>query len=167
MSLQSRLASALQAIGNDIKSLTTSLASKVDKNGSRSDTDTGPQWRTNFTGDLDVEDANVAEHWINGVRTAGQNEWGAFRAWSAPYPDAGFRAIRTNSSQEGSGSSPAFHLNDRRTARDAVHVWARTWNGSLILNDVDCSPGTYIATSESDPNISKLPNGTVVVIPNP
>lgn len=138
----------------------------VETVGARSDSDTEPIWTTEFTGALEETDQNVAEHWSNGELRAGQNEWGAFRAWSAPYPDAAFRAIRDNNSDEGSGgTSQCFHINDRRTSATYLHTWARLWNGTLIRNSVamaDVYVTTY-ADPTTDPVYAALPNGTLIV----
>lgn len=137
------------------------LDTKLNKVTERGDSDIEPVWQTNFTGTIDTEDRNVAEHYVNGTMTAWLNEWGAMRG-SAPFQDALFRAIRTNTDGAGSGNSPAFHLNDRRTGALSPHIWARTWNGALLRNGITMAD-TYVRNSSSDPIPPGLPAGTIVI----
>lgn len=143
----------------------TALDAKLDKVGVRTDSDTSPLWRTDFTGTLETTDQDISEHRINGTRTAWTNEWGASRG-TAPFADALFRAIRTDSDALGSGNAPAFHLNDRRTGAVSLHMWARTWAGGLLRNGVSMSD-TYVTTytdPTDDPNYANLPDGTHIVV---
>jgi hypothetical protein len=135
--------------------------------GTRVDAGSDSMWETNFTGTMDTTDRNIAEHKHNGLARAGLNEWGAFRVWYAPYNDAAFRAVREDTSLEGSGGTgPCFHINDRRSGAPHLTSYARMWNGGLVRNGItmtDC----YV-TTEADPtddaNYANLPVGTVIIV---
>ncbi len=144
-----------------VTGLQATLDAKMAKDTARGDSDTGPVWQTHFTGTLDTNDRNVAEHYVNGTMVAWLNEWGAMRG-TPPYQDALFRAVRANGDGAGSGQQPAFHLNDRRTGAVDPTIWARTWAGTLQRNGINMAD-TYVRNSSSDPIPPNLPAGTVVI----
>lgn len=145
-----------------VTGLVTALAAKLDKVFARTASDSSPSWRTNFTGSLSTSVQNIVEHWINGVRTAGDNEWGGLRGWSIPYPDALVRAIRADGDGLGSGTAPCFHINERRTGQSVIHIYARTYAGQLIRNDINLSD-TYIREAGDNTIPAELPANTLVV----
>lgn len=79
---------------------TPDLSSAGPINQARAESDSVPRWRTNFTGDLELELFDIVQHWVNGRRVAWLNEWGALRGVSPhTWGDALVRGIR----EEGDG----------------------------------------------------------------
>lgn len=134
---------------------------KIDKVTTRTATD--PVERTEWAGTVATSDPNIEEHYVNGVLTAGLNEWGAVRGWSAPYQDALVRAIRVNGDGAGSGGQPCFHIQDRRGA-SPVDIYARRWDGALVRNGIVMGD-VYVRPVAGDPLPEGLPSGTVIVSP--
>lgn len=150
-----------------ITGLVSALASKLGRVFARTDSDTEPWLKTEFTGIIDSEDQNTVEHYVNGTLTAGTNEWGALRGWRAPFADALVRAILPNGVPiDGAiDKSGCIEIVDRRSASPVSVVYRRRWNGTLVRNDIDMIDAHYYRADAGDPLPANLPVGTIVFTP--
>lgn len=104
---------------------------------------------------------NTFERWVNSVLYAGANEWGAFRSWRAPFADAAVRVIIPQG-QTAWDTTPAIHLNDRRTGAPTPNLYARTWTGKLIRNGALVNEVYRWNQGDADPTAG----GTIPLPPN-
>lgn len=130
----------------------------------RSVSDTEAKWKTELNGDLELELMDIAQHWVNGLRVAWQNEWGALRGTSPhEWGDALVRGIREDWDNLVAGRY--IELVDRRaTAYPSPYqvMHGRKWrDGMLVRNGIDMSDCWVRNGTEAIP--AYLPEGTIVV----
>ena len=124
------------------------------------DTGAGLRFDLTYPG-FDQDAPNTFERWVNAVLYAGANEWGAFRSWRAPFADAAVRVIIPQG-QTAWDTTPAIHLNDRRTGAPTPNLYARTWTGKLIRNGTLVREVYRWQTGDADPTAG----GTIPLPPN-
>lgn len=160
MSAQSRLETLIAAIGADVKTLTTSVNSRVLRVDSKDDVVTAANWRVNFTGVMATSVANTFEVYVNGVMRAWTNEWGGIRGRvgaHATYADAAVRGIVQTGDYTGTGSNGgnAIEIEDRRLASGKQRQrWGRRWeNGAIVRNGVEQIELYTWTSGDADPTV--------------
>lgn len=124
-------------------------------------TDIVPRWLTSFVGDLEINNQDVAQHLINGVRASWQNEWGALRGTSpVTWGDSLVRAVREET--DGIMAGRFIELVDRRDNPLPNPIYGRKWrDGMLVRNGIDMAD-VWIRNGQ-DPIPQALPENTIVV----
>lgn len=145
------------------------VSGKIDKVETFTNPPGSPLFRRDLNYTLATNQKNLHEVAVNGTVRMWLNEWGALRG-RVPYgsfADSLARAIvepGDYTSVSGTGGN-AFEIVDRRKP-DGVgrQSWGRRWeDGSLIRNGIKMSD-VYVTNDVNDPNIDKLPSGTMVMV---